>query len=96
MRVASKKHDVIGIQVYDEKDERLPAVGLLQIEDAETGETTWLDTKDTMVQHFYKQQFQKIRQDAKNIFRTAGADLVQIATGEDYVKALQQFFIKRA
>jgi uncharacterized protein (DUF58 family) len=96
LRIASKKHDVIGIQVYDEKDERLPAVGLLQIEDAETGETTWLDTKDTMVQHYYKQQFLKIRQDARNIFRTAGADLLQIATGEDYVKALQQFFIKRA
>ena len=41
-------------------------------------------------------QFAKIQNDAKNVFRNSGADLLQIATGEDYVKTLQQFFIKRA
>ncbi|MGN6617167.1 MAG: DUF58 domain-containing protein [Ilyomonas sp.] len=96
LRVAAKRHDVIGIQVYDKRDENLPKVGLLQVSDAETGKTVWLDTNDTYVRFKYNQQFLHILDDAKQTFRNARADLMQLATGEDYVKALQQFFIKRA
>ncbi len=96
LRVAAKRHDVIGVQVYDRRDERLPKVGLLQVRDAETGKTTWLDTNDTFTRFKYNQQFTRIMQDAKQTFREAGADLMQLATGQDYVKALQQFFIRRA
>jgi len=48
------------------------------------------------VNFYYRQQFVSIQDQAKRTFRTAGADLLQIATGSDYVKILQQFFIKRA
>ena len=96
LRVAAKKHDVIGIQVYDKNDATLPAVGLIQTQDAETNQTVWIDSSDTMVKFYYQQQFLKIQSDAHQTFRKAGADLLQIATGQDYVKALQQFFIKRA
>lgn len=96
MRVAAKKHDVIGIQVFDKNDAALPLIGLIQTKDAETNESVWIDSSDTMVKYYYKQQFLKIQTDAQQTFRKAGADLLQIATGQDYVKALQQFFIKRA
>jgi len=99
LRVAAKRHDVIGIQVYDEKDEKLPSFpggGLIQLQDPETGEIIYLDTNDTLTKHNYNQQFHRILQDAKQTFRNAGADLMQISTGQDYVKALQQFFIRRA
>ena len=96
LRVAAKKHDVIGIQVFDKNDHVLPDIGLIQVEDAETGKSVWLDSSDVTTKFYYEQQFAKISNDAKNVFRTAGADLLQIATGEDYVKTLQQFFIKRA
>ena len=96
LRVAAKRHDVIGIQVYDRRDEQLPKVGLLQVRDAETGKTIWLDTSDAYTRLQYSRQFHKIIDDAKITFRNAGADLLQLATGEDYVKALQQFFIRRA
>lgn len=96
LRVAAKKHDVIGVQVYDKRDADLPAVGLLQVHDAETGKKVWLNTKDGFTQFKYHQQFQKILNDTKQNFKNAAADLMQLATGEDYVKALQQFFIKRA
>lgn len=96
LRVAAKRHDVIGIQVYDKRDENLPKVGLLQIQDAETGNMVWLDTNDAYVRHRYNSQFMKIMEDAKAVFRNAGADLIQLATGEDYVKKLQDFFIRRA
>ena len=96
LRVAAKKHDVIGVQVFDKNDAALPNIGLMQTKDAETNETIWLDSNDTMVKYYYQQQFLKIQTDAQQTFRKAGADLLQIATGQDYVKALQQFFIKRA
>jgi uncharacterized protein (DUF58 family) len=96
LRVAAKRHDVIGIQVYDKRDEQLPKVGLLQVRDAESGKTVWLDTNDTFTRFKYNQQFLKIMEDAKQNFRNAGADLIQLGTGQDYVKALQEFFIKRA
>lgn len=96
LKVAAKRHDVIGVQVYDKLDAKLPDVGLIQLQDAETGKTVWLDTSDTMSKYLYQNQFIKIQEDAKETFRLAGADLLQIATGDDYVKALQQFFIRRA
>ncbi len=99
LRVAAKRHDVVGIQVYDEKDAKLPEFpggGLIQLQDPETGELVWLDTGDTLTRHSYNQQFERILFDAKQTFRNAGADLMQLATGQDYVKALQQFFIRRA
>lgn len=96
LKVAAKRHDVIGVQVYDKADAKLPNIGLIQVEDAETGRTVWLDTSDPMSKFAYQNQFLQIQQDAKDTFKLAGADLMQIATGEDYVKALQQFFIRRA
>ena len=96
LRVASKRHDVIGIQVYDKRDEQLPQVGLMNLRDAETGNTVLLNTSDPYTRYKYTQQFQKVLEDAKNAFRKAGADLLQVTTGQDYVKLLQQFFIRRA
>lgn len=96
LRVAAKRHDVIGVQAYDARDEKLPDVGLLQVHDAETGSTIWLDTNDPYIRQRYNNQFHKIMEDAKLVFRNAGADLMQLATGEDYVKKLQEFFKRRA
>lgn len=96
LRVAAKRHDVIGVQVFDQRDATLPKVGLLQVHDAETGAVKWLNTNDGFTQFRYNQQFVIIMADAKETFKNAGADLMQLATGEDYVKALKAFFIKRA
>jgi uncharacterized protein (DUF58 family) len=96
LRIAAKRHDVIGVQVYDKRDDQLPPVGLVQLRDAETGKIVLLDTNDPYTRFKYSEQFQKILEDAKNAFRKAGADLLQISTGQDYVKILQQFFIRRA
>ena len=96
LRVAAKRHDVIGVQAYDKRDEQLPNIGLLQVRDAETGNTIWLNTNDAFTRHKYNHQFIKILDDAKLTFRAAGADLMQLSTGEDYVKKLQEFFKRRA
>ena len=96
LRVSAKRHDVIGVQVYDKRDAQLPKAGLMQLRDAETNKMVWLDTNEAVSRIRYNQQFEKIMEDARQNFRDAGADLMQLATGEDYVKAMQQFFIKRA
>lgn len=95
LRVMSSKHDVIGLKIYDKMDLQLPNVGLLEVEDLETGKTQWLDTSDAMVRHNYQQNFMQQSERCKQIFKKSGADLLHLRTDEDYVKILQQFFLKR-
>jgi uncharacterized protein (DUF58 family) len=95
LRVASRRHDVIGVQVYDKRDDQLPMAGTMQLRDLETGKMVLLNTNDPFTRLKYSQQFQKVLEDAKTAFRKAGADLLQLSTGQDYVKLLQQFFIRR-
>ncbi len=96
LKVIGGRHDVIGLRIYDKMDMQLPDAGLLQVEDLETGQTQLVDTSDKMVQYQYQQQFLQQSERSKNYFRKAGADLLHIRTDEDYVKILQQFFIKRS
>ncbi len=95
LRVIGKKHDVIGVKVYDKMDMQLPEIGMLQLQDIETGKTKWLDTDNKMVRYNYQQNFFQQSENCKNIFKKAGADLLHIRTDEDYVKILQEFFLKR-
>lgn len=95
LKVIGAKHDTIGIRVYDKMDMQLPAAGLLQVQDAETGKTQWIDSSNAMIRYNYQQHFMKQSEDAKSWFRKAGAELLHVRTDDDYVKILQQFFIKR-
>ncbi len=95
LKIIGKKHDVIGLKIYDKMDMILPDAGLMQMKDAETGSTKWVDTGDAMVRHNYQQFFLKQSDICKTNFRKAGADLLHIRTDEDYVKILQQFFHNR-
>ncbi len=95
LKVASRKHDLIGIKAYDRMDRMLPDVGLLEVEDSETGKTTYVDTSDAFVRKEYQDQFYRNNEQCKQTFVKAGADLLHLETGEDYVKVLQKFFINR-
>jgi uncharacterized protein (DUF58 family) len=95
LRVAGNKHDVIGIKVYDRMDMQLPKIGLVQVEDAETGMTEWIDTDDATVQYNYAMQFNQNEEACRDSFKKAGANLLYIRTDEDYVKVLQKFFTQR-
>lgn len=96
LRVACKKHDVIGIKIYDQLDMRLPDAGLLQVVDAETGEQRWIDTSSSLVRFEYEKDFHKHNDHVKDVFRRSGADLLHMRAGDDYVKVLQKFFINRS
>jgi uncharacterized protein (DUF58 family) len=96
LKVAGRKHDVIGIKVYDKMDQQLPDAGLLQVSDAETGKLQWLDTSDYWVRLEYEKRFFNHTEWCKNIFLKSGSDLLHVRTDEDYVKVLQKFFIGRS
>jgi uncharacterized protein (DUF58 family) len=96
LKVIGGRHDVIGLRVYDKMDMQLPEAGLLVVQDFETGNQKLIDSNDELVQYTYKKRFIEQSDLCKNYFRKAGADLLHIRTDEDYVKILQQFFIKRS
>ena len=95
LKVIGKKHDVIGIKVYDKMDMQLPDAGLLQLQDAETGKIKLVDSSNPLVRYNYQQHFFQQTETCTKYFRKAGADLLHVRTDEDYVKVLQKFFLKR-
>lgn len=95
LKVIGNKHDVIGIRVYDKMDMQLPDAGLIQVQDAETEKSKWVDSSNAMVRYNYQQHFMQQSEMCKTYFRKAGAELLHVRTDDDYVKILQQFFIKR-
>ena len=95
LRIASKKHDVIGIKLYDKMDMELPNAGLLQVQDAESGTTRWVDSSNSFVRQEYQQEFFRVTEYSTQTFKKAGSELLHIRTDEDYVKVLQKFFISR-
>lgn len=95
LRVASKKHDIIGMKLYDKMDQQLPDAGLLQVTDAEGGATKWVDSSNAFVRYNYEQEFFRVTAYSTQTFKKAGSDLLHIRTDEDYVKILQRFFLSR-
>jgi len=95
LRIASKKHDIIGIKLYDKMDMQLPKAGLLQVQDAESGSTKWVDSSNSFVRHQYQQEFFRVTDYSTQTFKKAGSELLHLRTDEDYVKVLQKFFISR-
>ena len=95
LRVSGKKHDLIGIKVYDRMDMELPQAGMIEVEDAETGKMMWVDTADFDQRSRYQQSFFKGTEVSKANFLKAGSDLLHMRTDEDYVKVLQKFFLGR-
>ncbi len=95
LRIAGKKHDVIGIKLYDKMDQYLPDAGLVQVQDLENGKTKWVDSSDSFVRYSYEQEFFRVTDYSTQTFKKAGCDLLHVKTGEDYVRVLQRFFLSR-
>ena len=93
--IANKKHDMVALRVYDQRENELPAVGLLYLKDAETGERIWVDTSDRRVREEYKKYMQTREKDLERVFKRSGVDVATIGADEDYVRALITLFKKR-
>jgi uncharacterized protein (DUF58 family) len=96
LTIAARKHDVVGIHVFDQRDRELPPAGLIRMEDAESGTVKWVDAADKKIQQYYTRRFMEHAQYCKTAFIKSGASLISVQTDEDYIKALQGFFARRA
>ena len=95
LKIASKKHDVIALRIHDKREDNLPNVGLVPMQDAETEEMIFVDTASKKLRDlFTKNRATKITA-LKKLFPTCGVDLIDITTGVDYVRPLINFFKTR-
>lgn len=95
LRIASSKHDLVALQIYDHRETEIPDAGFVQLQDAETGRVQWVDTSSRKVRDKYKIWWHRHFMNARNILRKSGVDFVPIATDEDYVKPLISLFKRR-
>ncbi len=96
LTVANRKHDMVAIQVYDQRETELPSVGLMKIKDAETGQERWIDSGSARVREAYKTWWEKRQTAMSDTFKKCRVDAVSIRTEDDYVRALIALFDKRS
>lgn len=95
LNIAAKKHDLIGLHIYDEREATLPDVGLMKVVDAETGQEMWVDTSNKQLRMAYGKNFAENMKATKELFGKSGAQLESIKTEGNYVIALMNMFKKR-
>ncbi|HTL80795.1 MAG TPA: DUF58 domain-containing protein [Bacteroidia bacterium] len=95
LRIANRRHDVIGLHVYDRRELELPDIGLVQMFDNETGGTIWVNTSDPNVRLNYAREARAHRLGLEEMFKRTGIDSAHIATGDKYIKTLSTLFRKR-
>jgi uncharacterized protein (DUF58 family) len=96
LTIANRKHDIVAIQVFDERETEIPNVGLMKMKDAESGAEHWVDTSSSNVRQTYRRWWQQRQAEMQDAFRKSRVDSISIHTNEDYVKALMDLFHKRA
>lgn len=96
LRVASRKHDLVGVRIADPAEAQLPNIGLVHALDAESGTHNWIDTSSNKVRQAYAEWYARNEQYFRSAFMKCGADNLDILTTESYTSALHQFFKKRS
>lgn len=96
LSIASNKHDMIAIQVFDKRDSDLPDVGLMRFKDLETDKECWIDTSSKAVRKTYNKWWYERQQLLIDTLNRAKVDIASVATDEDYVKNLMGLFKTRS
>lgn len=94
--VAARKHDVVAISVNDPAEDELPALGIVEFEDAETGELATVDTRDPALRRRFKRWREARAEEQRTLLRRLGVDQIPVTTAEDFTKKLHKFFQQRA
>ncbi len=95
LRVLNRKHDVIAIRIWDRRENDLPAVGLLKLQDAESGEEMWVDTSDRPFRESYQALMEQKRQNFIKEAKQMNLDFIEIDTMTNYIDPLIKFFKMR-
>lgn len=95
LTIANNKHDVVALRIYDERETKLPPIGMIKLKDAESGEYVWVDSNSKKVRASYEKWWYDTSEKLSTTFKKSGVDYVDINTNEDYVKSLMTLFRKR-
>lgn len=95
LKVSRKKHDVVSIKLEDQSEFELPKMGFIQLYNAETGQTTWVDSNNEKVRQKFKEEFEEKRNDTLKRFKKSGIDHVVIATHDNFILPLVNLFKRR-
>ncbi len=95
LTIANRKHDMVALRVFDQRETSLPSMGLVKMTDAETGSFKWVDTSSRKVRDEYQKWWVNHSQSLEQSFKRSGVDFTSVATGEDYVKPLIYLFKHR-
>lgn len=96
MEIANRKHDVVAIQVYDQRAKELPNVGLMNVLDAETGHEMLIDTSNKKLRRAHTAYWFNREEDLRRTFSKSRVDWTSVATNEDFTKALLNLFKQRS
>ena len=96
LQICNRKHDVVAIQVYDQRAKELPDVGLMKVVDAETGFEQYIDTSSRRLRQAYQRYWMSRQTELQETFNKSNVDNVSIATNEDFVKSLLMLFKQRS
>ena len=95
MKVSRKKHDMVALRLVDEAESELPDMGIVQMYNSETGETTWVNTNSQQAKEIHSKNFKDFEEELFLSFKKAGIDSASISTGEDFIKPLVKLFQNR-
>jgi len=95
LKVAGRRHDVIAVTLTDPRENSIPPLGLIELEDAETGKEILVDTSDDHFQQVFKSRIKKLLDERRQAFRRADVEEIALSTDRDYVEPVVAFFRKR-
>lgn len=95
LKIASRKHDLVALRLYDPFEETLPDLGLIRLQDAETGRLLWVDSSSKSVRDDYRKHWELTQKTTDQMLARSGVDFVKIATHHNYIQPLINLFKRR-
>jgi uncharacterized protein (DUF58 family) len=96
IKIASRKHDLVGVRIVDFRETEIPDIGLVKFRDFETGKLYWADTSSKELRNTLNYRWQKHEKQLQEVFLKSRIDVATIRTDEDYIKPLMTLFKKRS
>jgi uncharacterized protein (DUF58 family) len=96
LTIANRRHDVVALQVYDQRLTELPNIGIIKVSDAESGEELYIDTSSQRTRRVHHEWWVRNQVLLRDVFTRSNVDNISIRTDEDFVKALMMLFRKRS
>ncbi|MDH4070983.1 MAG: DUF58 domain-containing protein [Ignavibacteria bacterium] len=95
LRIISRKHDVVAVEISDPREKSLPAAGLVNLTDAETGSERWIDTADRTVRERFRKHWEDHGERRRQLFLRSRVDAIPVQIDRPYIKPIVDFFKRR-